>query len=266
MYDVARSSGWSDGFLSAGTICQNTAKTYPCLITEDQTLGHYSAYIQPSLRLIGINSIVFSERRQHLTAVDAQHELTWVAEQLYDAQKKRESVLLATHIPLGLRFSNNGLQWTVNAQASFLQLLKRYKNNIIGMLVAHTHTEEFKVIRSASQHNVAGMITSPALCTYSANAPAVKTYYYREHNATWELSNTITFYISQVANNLLLKKLFDYNSYYCTNSSQNINDCLSHVTLSKVNYYYSAGNNNYHPTLIYPDALYVNLPANKRAK
>jgi len=261
VYDVAKDSGWNDGFLSTGISCQNTTKTYPCLITEDAKLGHYSAYLQKNLRLIGINSIVFSKDRQHLTETDAQTELNWVTEQLQTAQQKQESVLLATHIPLGLKMEDNNLQWTADDHAKFLQLISSYKNNIIGVLVAHTHMEELKVIRTDQQHNIIVMLNSPSLCTYSANAPAVKTYYYRQNNTTWELTDTSTFYISQTSNGLLLQKLFDYNAYYCVKSSQHITDCLSRITLSKMNTYYTAGNNNYRPTLLYPDALYIDLPA-----
>jgi len=261
VYDIAvdPSSGWEDGFLSTSTLCSASANTYPCLITEDKILGHYSAYLQSTLRFIGINSIVFSKDRQDLTETDAQNELTWITEQLKDAKQKQESVFLATHIPLGLKLEDDKLQWNDADHASFLQLLNSYKNNIIGILVGHTHMEELKMIRTAPQHNVITMINSPALCTYSANAPAVKTYYYRQNNQTWELTNTEVFNLAQA---LSLQKLFDYNSYYCNDPTKNIIDCLANVTLSQVNYHYTAGNDNYSPTLIYPDALYIDLPTN----
>jgi hypothetical protein len=67
----------------------------------------------------------------------------------------------------------------------------------------------------------------------------------------------MTFYISR---HLQLKRLFTYNKYYCPHSSQNITDCLSNVTLNKVDAYYTAGNHHYHPALLYPDALYIDLP------
>lgn len=261
MYDVAVNKGdWKDGFLSTGTLCQTTGTTYPCLITEDKTLGHYSAYLQPSLRLISINSIVFSDRRQHLTEADAQKELNWIAEQLRTAQQNHESVLLATHIPPGFKVTNHALQWTADDHDKFLRLIETYKNNIIGMLAAHTHMDELKIIRTSLKHNVAAMINSPALCTYSGNSPAVKTYYYRQHGTNWELSNTKTFYISS---DLQLHKLFTYNKYYCTVPSQNITNCLLNVTLSKMHTYYTAGNLKYNPTLAYPDALYIDLPEAK---
>lgn len=262
MYDVARSSGWTDGFLSNGNVCGGG--TYPCLITstEDSRLGHYSAYIKPSLRLIGINSIVFSNEREDLTEADAQLELNWVAGQLLAAHQNHESVLLATHIPLGFKQEDGDtLEWMAGDHASFLQLISQYKEEIIGMLAAHTHMDELKIMRTSPQNNIAAMLNSPALCTYSGNAPAVKTYYYRQNGSAWELSDTRTFYFSQIpSNDLQLQELFSYHGYYNCASSQNITDCLSNVTLSKMNTYYTAGNSNFHPTLQYPDALYINLP------
>jgi len=262
VYDIATDAEatyrWEDGFLSTGTWCQTSANTYPCLIAEDKILGHYSVYLQSSLRFIGINSIVFAKDRQHLTEADAQTELTWISGQLRDAANNHESILLAIHIPLGLKLEDDKLQWDETDHASFLQLVDSYKNNIIGILAAHTHMEELKMLRTALHHNVMTMLNSPSLCTYSANAPAVKTYYYRQSNSNWELYNADVFYISS---NLSLTKLFDYNSYYCNDSSKNITDCLANMTLSQVNTHYNAGNNRYNPTLLYPDALYIDLPA-----
>jgi sphingomyelin phosphodiesterase acid-like 3 len=58
-YKIAmNSSGWKNGFLSTGNKCNRNKQ--PCIINQNLTGGYYSAYIAKKLRMVALNSVVFS--------------------------------------------------------------------------------------------------------------------------------------------------------------------------------------------------------------
>lgn len=268
-YEIAQSrASWKNGFLSNGNICQSDTKetNFPCLLQIEKKQGYYSAYLAPKLRLITLNSILFSVLRKQVTAQDASKQLLWLKSQLERAKASQESVLLAMHIPPGQNVYDNSSFWLPKEEAVFLKMISRYHNRIIGILVAHTHAEELKIIKDASNKNIASVYFTAALSTAHGNAPSVKTFYFDKNSSeAWQLRNfeTFHFYINN-QNQLLFSKLYDYNAYYCNrNPAGRIFQYLNNVTPEKMNTYFSAGNPNFSGNIKFPDAIVITLQPEK---
>jgi sphingomyelin phosphodiesterase acid-like 3 len=256
-YDVAKlTAGWSNGFLSTGTLCENTKNIFPCIITEDTTNGYYSAYLKSSLRLLSLNSVLFSPRRTLVSEEDAMKQLQWFEEQLKLASQNQESVLITMHIPPGNNVYDHSHFWLPEEQTVFLKIVKKYQHTIIGLLGAHTHAEELKIIRDVSNKKMNGVYFVAGLSTSHGNQPSVKTFYFSRHRGQWLLSNYETFQFSIENSNVLLSKLYDYKNYYCEpQEKKSLFRCLNKLTADKMKKYFSVGNQNYSGTMNSPEDI-----------
>lgn len=265
-YDIAKSqSGWLDGFLSTGTRCATKHRHYPCLITENTSNGYYSAYLGKELRLIALNSVLFSTKRVAITENEAANQLQWLATQLKAAKVKHDSVLIAMHVPPGNNVYDHSNFWQPKEQSAFLKLIKTYRHTIIGLLAGHTHAEELKVIKSSANKAspnqiITGLYFTAALSTSHGNAPSIKTFYLSKNNGQWLLSNYETFNFSEVGAKLKLSKLYDYTSYYCEHHERNLSECLKKISSTKMKKYFSAGNTNFAGVIDSPND--INLMVN----
>lgn len=259
-YDVAKIKGsWNNGFLSTGTMCVNKKGDFPCILTEDNINGFYSAYLKPKFRLISLNTILFSPKRTYLTKQDAMTQLQWLSHQLKSAEEQRESVLIAMHIPPGNNVYDHSSFWLQEEQTVFLKLIKRYQNNITGILSSHTHAEELKIIKDELNKNIAGVYFTAALSTSHGNAPSLKTFYFSKNdNGQWLLSNYETFHFVMNHSNIIFSKLYDYTHYYCDHlDNNNMLNCLGNITPEKMKKYFSAGNPHYDGIMRAPDDIVV---------
>ena len=256
-YDVAKfNGGWISGFLSTGSICENKKNNFPCIITEDTTNGYYSAYLESKLRLISLNSVLFSPNRTKVTKQAAMNQLEWLEGQLKIARINQESVLIAMHVPPGNNVYDDSNFWLPKEQTIFLKIVKNYQHNIIGLLASHTHAEELKVIKDSFMKNIAGVYLIAALSTSHGNEPSVKTFYFSKNNGRWLLSNYETFHFSKNDSNLIFNKLYDYKNYYCeTGQQRSLFQCLDNITADKMKKYFSAGNKNYAGVMRSPEDI-----------
>ena len=258
-YDIAKlTAKWQDGFLSTGVLCEPLKQTFPCIITEDTNNGYYSAYIKPKLRMVTLNSVLFSPRRT-TSQEDAMHELQWLEAQLKAATQNQENVLITMHIPPGNNVYDHESFWLPDNQATFLNIIKTYQKTIIGLLAGHTHTEEIKIIKDAAQNNIAGVFLNAGLSTSHGNEPSVKTFYFANQNSQWQLANYETFHFTENNNALLFKKLYDYQSYYCHLPADDILTCLNDITANKMKYYFTAENKNYNGEMNSPEDIVIQL-------
>jgi hypothetical protein len=236
------------------------------LLQIEKTQGYYSAYLAPKLRLIALNSVIFSVLRKQVIEQDASKQLLWLKSQLECTKASQESILLAMHVPPGQNVYDNSSFWFPKEEAVFLKMISRYHNRIIGILVAHTHFEELKIIKDASNKNIGGVYFTAALSTSHGNAPSVKTFYFDKNGSkAWQLRNfeTFHFYLNN-QNQLLLSKLYDYNAYYCNRTlAKGIFQCLNNVTPEKMKTYFSAGNPNFSGNIKFPDDIVISLQPDK---
>lgn len=258
-YDIATlTATWQGGFLSTGVLCEQSKQTFPCIITEDINNGYYSAYLKPKLRMVTLNSVLFSPRRK-TSQEDARQELQWLEAQLKTAAEHQENVLITMHIPPGNNVYDHEGFWLPDNQAVFLNHIKTYQKTIIGLLAGHTHTEEIKIIKDAAQNNIAGVFLNAGLSTSHGNEPSVKTFYFANQNSQWRLANYETFHFTENNNMLVFNKLYDYQSYYCHLPTNNILTCLNEITASKMKYYFTAENKNYDGYMNSPEDIVIQL-------
>lgn len=253
-YQIAKANGWVDGFLSSGKICDKD-KTYPCIMTEDINHGYYSALIQPRLKLLALNSVLFSiDSRGDSMGKNAKDELNWLSQQLQAARAGKTAVLLAMHIPPGNDVFTHQNFWKPAYKKTFINLVSTYRENIIGILAAHTHMDEVKVLHDKTRKNLALVILSPALSTMHGNTSAIKSFALSNNHGDWLLSNYETFrFVHAPKNTFSLKKVYDYSSFYCANKRvNNMFDCVENITANKIKKYYTAGNPNFYGVMLSP--------------
>jgi sphingomyelin phosphodiesterase acid-like 3 len=272
-YEIAKNNGWLDGFLNTGVRCTaNTNFTEPCIIHEDTKNGYYSAYLQNKLKLISLNTILFTPQRIGTNETDATNELNWLVAELENAAVNNESVLITTHVPFGNSLDDASAFWVAGDQENFLKILDRYKNIIIGIFAAHTHKEEAKIVNEElTKQNIAVLIYAAALSTSSGNAPSFKTIYFQNQENCfnpWLLTDYETFNFLETTFNFSTKpqptinKLYRFSDYYCAAQTTSILGCATNITAKKMEHFYTAGNKNYEEKIKSPESIYVTIPQN----
>jgi predicted MPP superfamily phosphohydrolase len=267
-YEIAQSKGgWKNGFLSNGVLCQANKTNFPCILHMEKEQGYYAAYLAPKLRLIALNSVIFSANRKQVSKRDALEQLQWLQAELKAAQSSQESVLLAMHIPPGRNVYDDSLFWLPKEQSIFLNTLTRYQPNILGLLVGHTHAEELKVIQNSSHSILTGVYFTAALSTSHGNSPSVKTFYFcKNKRSPWQLTNFETFHFyTGDDSQLLFNKLYDYKSYYCDSdkNATSLSKCLKNVSAEKMKKNFTAGNENFLGNLKFPNDIFITLDLEK---
>lgn len=258
-YDIALQIGhWKDGFLSTGQHCDEKS-IFPCIIEENSIHGYYSALLEPHLRMINLNSILFSPLRNLAQPEQATLQLKWFAKQLNEARALGESVLIATHISPAYNIYDHGLLWIPEYFNFFLQLIGQYQSNIIGILVAHTHQEELKMIKDKQGNNIVGMYFTAGLSTAYGNSPSIKSFSFKQLDQKWILTNYKTFRFSRLNEKITLSPLYNYHDYYCLNHEQSMLQCLHNVTTEKIKKYFTVGNNNFLGVINSPDDVIINV-------
>lgn len=211
-------------------------KDWPVLNGKDKiaddtelSLGYYAAYPlgrpkmgQMGLRAIMLNTVIFTKNYNSQDGISQEEainkQMAWLEKQLRDAANKKEAILIAMHVPPGkdgysdakkgtwgdgLRYHNQSLN---NA---FLQLMAEYKNNIIGLLSSHTHTDGIRRLYNQKGAFVELCISIPSVTTDHGNNPALKilkfdpvknyelqdftTYYAEETTKNWSTNSSYTF-------------------------------------------------------------------------
>ncbi|MDF1757273.1 MAG: metallophosphoesterase [Legionellaceae bacterium] len=252
-YKVAmQKAGWKNGFLSTGVLCGQNQ--YPCIDSENKNDGYYSAFITNKLRLIGLNSVLFSSKHSYSTSKSSQEQLQWLYKELDIAKKNNDSVILAMHIPPGKNISHQEEFWNSKQQHYFLTILNQYQKNIIGILSAHTHFEEIKIVKHSS-NTITPIYYTASLSTSHGNSPSFKTFSYQRLKNHWQLENYQTYNFSQKNKKLSINKLYDFQQYYSTSMI----NCLKNVSDKKIQTYFSAGNINFPGRIELPDNIILSL-------
>ncbi len=250
---------WGHDFLSTGVVCQFSSNRFPCIIDENTEDGYYSAYLESGLRLITLNSIMFSRITADGTNENVATQLTWLNRQLDEARYRHESVLLTMHIPPGANVYNGVQFWSSTTTAAFLKLVDAYQGQIIGILTGHTHTDEITVIQDASHKNLMGIFSIPALSTSHGNSPSFRVFSYSRDNAAWRLTNYESYYFTKHDDVVQISKLYDFKNYYCNSQQNNMLSCLSNLTIDKMERFYLSGNEKFQDKIAHPEALILTI-------
>lgn len=243
--NIAIESGFKNGFLSTGLLCNNKRlKKFPCLMSQNTYNGYFTVKLENKLLLIGLNSVMFSTSSD-AKLQDIQQQFNYLTKQLAFAKKEHMSVLLAMHIPTGNNVYDGSDFWKQQQKKDFLKIINRYQAQIKGLLVAHTHMEELKVI-TLSKKNIGEYFTA-GLSTSHGNSPSIKVFSMKNKKNGWAINNYTTYQIHKKNGKLQLSKYYDFSDTFCKrpNSVMSIDDCLSKIKISDIFPYYTVNNPNF---------------------
>jgi len=210
MLDVAGQDKWPmiNSSSSHGTTAPSIADS------SILQLGCYSAYPlgrKSHLRVIALNSVIFVNDKVYSgNAVnDAGTELGWLKEQLSDAEKLNDMVLIAMHVQPGKSaylntlhggkgFGKNMWDSTLmykgnTVQDAFLDMADQYKTRIIGVLGSHTHMDGVKILLNRCKQFSNILISVPSIAPDHLNNPGIKVISYDPSN-NYALMNFTTSY------------------------------------------------------------------------
>lgn len=285
-YVIAKNAGWYNGFLSTGQYCNsNESQKYPCILTQNITDGYYVAKIAKKFKLIALNSVIFSSIADYdeKTQKQAQQQLDWLQKQLQVINAKNETALIAMHIPAGNNIFDHSNFWHEKYKQQFVTIINNYRKNISGIVVGHTHLDEFKIIQHKEHNNDTQtdnfvpnnlMISTAGLSTSHGNTAGVKTIFYKQiqnNTLQWILYDYISFKFKSLpdSDDFTMRSLYSFREKYCKNNDMNINakysdmlTCLKEKDLSeivnKMQSYYTNGNHKFAGIIFSPNDIYLN--------
>ena len=232
----------------------NTGKQ-ATFIDGQREFGFFSAYPlgkprrgQKGLRTIMLNTVIFCCPTSMWTPyvvddnVSQQDagiiQLNWLKQQLEAASTANESVLIAMHIPPGKGNWSGSDNWNANQLyidsqgnhssflTEFVNQVKQYQNNIVGILTSHTHTDGLKRIIDGNDV-IELTISTPGVSVNHSNNPGMKIFEYNSSNH--ELLDFTTYYTTPQAQTWGDKKYTFSNNYGCS-AGETMLDCISRLT------------------------------------
>ena len=175
------------------------------IYSNNQALGYYSARPFEGLRIIALNTVMFSGRHEsqypshcvHDTLnqeQEAQEQLSWLKGELAAAKSNKEKAYIIMHIPPGVDAYQGNSMWKNHAwEDSLLLYADQYSATISGVFFGHTHMDEIRrlTLPNDATKFSAVAISAPGISPIFNNNPGFKTVYY---NKKYEAIDYITHY------------------------------------------------------------------------
>ena len=188
---------------AGGTFLTDTASTMGELAKADgqavadwKSLGSYNLMPTaiPGVKIVSINSIFFSEKYEALSFRESCNEVqttapyqafAWLEQTVNTARQANQKVWLMFHIPPGIDgygsvhnhestcAANIVPMWIPEWTVKFDSLLLNYQETISASFAAHTHTDDFRVIRDGSTPR-AFVLVDPAISPIYHQNPAFR--------------------------------------------------------------------------------------------
>jgi len=176
--------------------------------------GYYSVMLENNLKLIVLNSVLFSVKAKtpkpwylwfsHTQRnIYAAQQMAWLATQLAQADEEDQRVLIAYHIPVGIDIYNSlsfwakwfrvTLQWQSEMMQQFVDLIQQYQSIIVGQLGSHLHTDGLYLINDDDDSPMAFISTTPSISPVYLNNPGFKVYTYQR--SPGEIIDFSSFYL-----------------------------------------------------------------------
>ncbi len=246
--------GWLSPFLSSGVSCKD--KMYPCINLVVRRLGFFVAYIRPKLKIIAINSMLYSAKPNNPSAEKlGEMQTYWLRSQLRSSQKENGSVIIVSHLPFGNSTFEGGSSATKGFnylrekdQQQLYELIKEYKDTVIAVLFAHVHYEDLKLIDKTAGNNLKIAYGIPGMSTSDGNSPGIKMFHLASQQNKWILTDYDTLSFKKENNgSVILKTLYNAREYYCgdknTANAVALESCFSKENLvQKFKENYTLGN------------------------
>ena len=182
------------------------------LVNKDRTImqgqfkkaGYYTLLIKDDIRLIVLNSILFSQKaRGNEKEIEraAAAELAWLHQQLVKAQAQQQQVLIAMHIPPSVDIHTSLQQtaltiatfWKEKYLQGFQQELRSFAPIIMAVLPAHIHYDWSQLLPVDNKNKIL-MIGTPSVSPIYGNKPGFKIFSY--HTSSLQFENAITYDLS----------------------------------------------------------------------
>jgi sphingomyelin phosphodiesterase acid-like 3 len=162
--------------------------------------GYYAVVVDKNLKLIVMNTVLFSPLAQDTSVKKAAaDQLTWLNNELVLANKNKQRVLIACHIPYGVDvyktvksfFHGITEYWNDEYLLSFKKILADYPYTVVAILPGHLHMDGFQVLNLTKTYRIPISYT-PSISPIFGNNPSYKIYSY--DTVSYQLQNFDTFY------------------------------------------------------------------------
>jgi sphingomyelin phosphodiesterase acid-like 3 len=154
------------------------------VIQQFQNAGYYSVLLNSKIRLLMLNSVLFSYKAKgEGVSQAAQNQLVWLKKQLDLSVSQNEKIIIGMHIPPvydfyltpRIRVATLFHFWRKEYIDQFNQLLEDFSHHIIAMMAAHQHMEQLKYMRFADG-SVIPMLTAASISPIFGNDPEFSVY------------------------------------------------------------------------------------------
>ncbi|KAL3113709.1 hypothetical protein niasHT_016799 [Heterodera trifolii] len=138
--------------------------------------GSYMVPLLPGIRLISLNNGYCEKTNMfiYINQTDPDGSLSWLVDQLWEAEKADESAYILAHIPPG---DNECLEsWSRN----YYRIVTRFASSISAQFFGHTHTDSFRLffedMNNSSSPALSVLYVAPSVTTFAGLNPAYRVY------------------------------------------------------------------------------------------
>ncbi len=219
----------------------NSGNKAPCMVSNPHpTMGYYAARPIKGLRLICLNTVMYSK---NFTTVDGSdkdndrlQQITWLAGQLAEATAMEEKIYIAMHIPPGTDAYSGKDMWDdskTNWKDMFLSLTTQYEAGITGIFYGHTHMDELRrLYDSTGTHITEVAISCPGVTPQHSNNPGFKTVQYDQQSK--EVMGFTTYYTTPIATGWG-SSTYNFNTVFGNTPAVSIYQRIAGMPLTNVN-------------------------------
>ena len=148
--------------------------------------GYYSSVPMTGLRMVVLNSVVYSTHhqvRQNARArrggarttddEDPLGQFAFLRQELMTARINKQAVYILSHIPLGGDNYNQKPFFVAEYMTTMKGILLEFQDVIVAMLSGHTHQDDFRLLYTDGEATVVDIL-SPSISTSNSNNPSVR--------------------------------------------------------------------------------------------
>lgn len=171
-----------------------------------------------SLRVIALNTNLFSFKNRAPAPLDDCGQLAWLSGQLATAAAQGEDVYIIGHIPPIVDWYGRRALWREDARTAFWDVVGKSAGRaaVRALLFAHTHKDEFRVVPEGTlggtppEQPAFGVLVNPSVSPNTENNPAWRIY----ETARYEPASFQQYYLDLRRANALGRAEWapDYNS------------------------------------------------------
>lgn len=159
--------------------------------------GSYAVDLSPKLKLISLNTGYCETTNMfiYINQTDPDGSLTWLVQQLWEAEKTGQSIYILAHIPPG---DEECLEsWSRN----YYRIIIRFADTIRAQFFGHTHVDSFLMFYANMDNPlskpVSMLFTAPSVTTFEDVNPAYRIY--TADPVTHQLLDYETFFLNLTA-------------------------------------------------------------------